>query len=150
MQETVRVRSWFVYPVPSVEIAAGGQVSATVRIESASDFYWIKGTMWAEDNSGIGGGVYNNRVIPSVDVQIQSSGADRNMFNGYVPVPSVFGFGELPYVLPFPAELLANSEVRFDFRSREPARQINLYLALHGWKDYGELSVPSGGNGNRG
>lgn len=145
MPETVRVRSWFVYPVPTVELPAGSSDSATVRIESASDFYWIKATMFAEDNSGIGGGLYDNRVIPSVDVQIQSSGADRNMFNGYVPVPSVFGFGELPYVLPFPAELLANSEVRFDFRSREPARQINLYLALHGWKDYGELRTDGNG-----
>lgn len=145
MPEQVRVRSFFAYPVPFVQLAPGDQLSSTVRIESASDFYWIKSTYWAEDNSAIGGQEQATRIIPSVDVQIQSSGADRNMFNGYVPVPSAFGTGELPFVLPFPAEMLANSEVRFDFRSREASRTINLYCTLLGWKDYGELEVPNGG-----
>lgn len=146
-RETVRVRSFFGYPVPLVTLAPGAQTSATVRIESASDFYWIKSAYWAEDNAGVGGQTDSTRIIPSIDVQIQSSGADRNLLNGYVPVPSIFGTGELPSVLPFPTELLANSEVRFDFRSREAALTIDLYCVLLGWKDYGELEVSDGPNG---
>lgn len=145
MPETVRARNFFAYPVPAVTLAPGANATATVRIESSSDFYWIKGTYWAEDNTGVGGQTDSTRIIPSVDLQIQSSGADRNLFNGFVPVPSVFGTGQIPFVLPFPAEMLANSEVRFDFISREAARTLDVYLVLHGWKDFGELELVDGG-----
>lgn len=139
--QAVRVQTFFSYPVPSVTLAAGGQDSSTVRIESATDFVWFKSVYFADVDGVTGDQIDADRIIPSIDVQIQVSGADRNLFNGFVPVPSVFGTGRIPFVLPAPMVLLANSEVRFDFQSRESTRDLQLRLALIGLKDYGELQT---------
>lgn len=141
MNEQVRVRTYFTYPVPAVSLAAGASATSVVRIESATNFYWIKSTYHADDDAAVGNQEAATRIIPSVDVQIQTSGADRNLFNAFVPIPSVFGTGEIPFVLPMPMLLQANSELRVDFLSREATRTLNIALSLVGWKDYGTLDA---------
>lgn len=144
MADKVRIRSYFVYPIPAViNLTAGSSTTSTLRIESATNFYWIKSMFWAENNAAVGGQTQSTRVLPSVDVNIQTSGADRNLFNAFVPIASVFGTGEIPSVLPMPMMLPASSELRVDFRSRESALAVDLYLAIAGWKDYGEMAVPA-------
>lgn len=136
----VRVRSFFVYPVPVTAVAAAGGVgTATVRIESATDFHWIKAAWWADNTTAPVLQTEATRQLPAIDVQIQLSGSDRNLFNAPVPITSVFGTGELPFVLPFPMILIANSDVRFNFVNREPANAFAVRCALIGWKDFGEL-----------
>lgn len=138
----VRVQSFFTYPVPVVTLAAGASGSSTLRIESATDFLWFKSTFMAEqwvDPESQGGQDASTYRMPSVDVQIQVSGSDRNLMNGAVAIPTLFGTGEVPFVLPAPMVLLANSEVRFDFKSRESTNVTRVALCLIGLKDYGEL-----------
>jgi hypothetical protein len=136
----IRVRSWFVYPVPAVTVAPAAQGNSTVQIDAATNFYWVKTSFWADNNAGAGGQTAATRIIPAIDVQITVTGADKNLFNARVPVGSIAGTGELPYVLPFPMLLAANSQINFEFLSREAANTIRLVMALHGWKDYGELT----------
>jgi hypothetical protein len=136
---TVRVQTLFSYPT-TVELAAVGEESTVLRIESATDFLWFKSTYHTEIDPAAAL-TDQTRIIPLVDVQIQVSGADRNLFQAPTPIPNVFGTGQIPFVLPSPMVLLANSEVRFDFTSRDP-RALRLTLNLIGLKDYGELRRP--------
>lgn len=136
----IRVRSWFVYPVPFVTLAPAAGGSSAVQIDAATNFYWVKTTFWADNTAAAGGQTQATRIIPAIDVQITVTGADKNLFNARVPVGSIAGSGELPYVLPFPMLLAANSAITFDYLSRESALTIRLVMALHGWKDYGELT----------
>lgn len=135
--DRVRVMQFFIYPVPVAVLTTGDTVTSIVRIESATDFIWFKTTYNTEDEPPVSLDA-STRILPLVDVQVQVSGADRNLFNNPVPVENMAGTGELPFVLPAPMILLANSEVRFDFTSRDPD-DINLRLALIGLKDYGEM-----------
>ena len=133
----VNLKSYFVYPMP-VTIALPilvGTDTQQFQIEAATDFFWIKSTYTAD----IAGAAQTEatRIVPNTDVQLQSTGNDKNLFNNFVPIPSVFGTGQLPYVLPFPFKLQANSLLRADFLNREAVSTPFIRLAFHGWKDYG-------------
>ena len=139
-QKVVRVQSYFTYPVDAIVLAAGAEGTSTLRIESATDFIWFKSSFWADDDPQTVDQTAATQILPSVDVQINVSGADRNLYQQPLPIPAGFGSGQIPFVLPKPMILLANSEVRFDFVSRETTRDLRIVLALHGLKDFGEMS----------
>lgn len=137
----VRVQTFFTYLVPPITLAAAGSGSSTLRIESATDFVWFKGAYQAEI---VPAAVLTDstRIIPLVDVQMQVSGSDRNLASAPTPVPNWFGTGEIPFVLPAPMILLANSEITFNFTSRD-TRILRMALSLIGLKDFGELTRPA-------
>lgn len=137
----VRIQTYFAYPVDRVTVASGGVATAVLRIESATDFIWFKSTYMA-DPDPIVSLTEATQIIPAIDVQIQVSGADRNLFQQPIAIPNAFGSGRIPFVLPKPMVLLANSEVRFDFTSRDTVSDFTIQLALHGLKDFGELTRP--------
>jgi len=132
----VRLQTFFSYPV-ELDLAAATDGSATLRIESATDFIWFKSAFQCEVT--VPAAITDStRIIPLTDVQIQVSGSDRNLFQAPQPIANVFGTGEIPFILPAPMVLVANSEVRFDFTNRDP-RALTFKLALIGLKDFGVL-----------
>lgn len=133
----VRVRSNFVYVINFAAVAVGSTPSGVINIDSAADFLWIKSAYYAD----IAGAAQTDstRVIPNIDVQIQMGGADKNLFQGNVPIASFFGTGQLPAVLPFPQRLVKSSVLTFTLTSREAAITPRIALALIGWKDYGTV-----------
>lgn len=137
----VRVQTLFTYPVKYLGLAPGDTQSATLPIDSATDFLWFKGSYFADVNGSAGGQTNASRIVPSVDVQIQVTGADRNLMNDYVPIPALFGEQGVPFVSPAPMVFLANSNVKFTFVSRETSRTLDIYLSLIGLKDYGVLQA---------
>lgn len=139
IRQRVRVRSFFVYAPAALSLAPAAQSSVVVRIDAASDFYWIKAAFMAD----IAGAAQtdSSRIVPNWDCQLQSGGSDKNLFSTSVPIPSVFGTGQMPFVLPFPQKLVRNSELTVTMISREAANTLNMRLAFIGWKDYGELTV---------
>ena len=134
----IRVRSFFVYSPTVFTLApAAAPLSIPVRIDSASDFFWIKACFMA-DVAGAAT-TAGTRILPNWDVQIQQGGADKNLFSAAQPLTNVFGTGELPFVLPFPQKLVRNSELNVTCSTREAALTLNVRLSFIGWKDYGEL-----------
>lgn len=125
--------------MPVISLAPAATGSTQFQIEAASNFVWVKAAFIAD----IAGAAQTDatRIVPNVDVQLQTTGSDKNLFQNFVPIPSVFGDGRLPFVLPFPMVLTANSILRADFQSREAANTLNIRLAFIGWKDYGELNT---------
>jgi hypothetical protein len=140
LRPKVRIQTFFIYPVPEVFIGPASEASATVRIDSATDFLWFKTAFFARDDAG-GAQTDATRIIPEVLCQIQVSGADRNLFQAPVPIASFAGDGRIPFILPAPMVLLANSEVRFDFTNNGDTRDLDIALALIGLKDFGELEA---------
>lgn len=136
---TIRVRSFFVYRLNFLAVAPAGTPSDTVRFDSASDFFWIKATYEADIAAAVQTDS-TRQLAANVDCQLQSGGSDKNLFQGPVPIPSIFGTGTLPFVLPFPQKFARNSELTVSLISREAATTYNIRLAFIGWKDYGELS----------
>lgn len=139
--EKIRIQTFFGYTVEPVTLAAGVDGAVTLRIESATDFIWFKSTYQCEvDPAAVL--TDSSRIIPLIDVQMNVSGADRNLFQEPTPIETVFGTGETPFVLPAPMILMANSEVRFEFTNRD-TRDLRIMLQLLGLKDFGELERPA-------
>lgn len=133
----LELRSFYVYEVQTLALPVGGNSTDSINIESDADFWWIKAAYFAD----IAGAAQTEatRIIPNVDVQIVDTGSGRQLLNGNIPIPSIFGQGSLPFVMPLPQVFKANSVVRVDFTSREAAITPNIRLALIGYKDFGKL-----------
>jgi len=137
MPVSLELRSFYVYEVQTLALPTGGNATDQIQVESDADFWWIKSAFFAD----IAGAAQtdSSRIIPNVDVQIVDTGSGRQLLNGNIPIPSIFGNGQLPFILPLPQVFKANSVVRIDFTSREAVITPNLRLAFIGYKDFGKL-----------
>jgi len=133
------VRSFFTYVINFLLVAPAGAPSASIRFDSGSDFLWIKSTYQADIAAAVQTDS-TRQLAANVDVQLQSSGSDKNLLSAFTPIQSIFGTGQMPFVLPFPQRMARNSELTVSLVSREAATTYNIRLAFIGWKDYGELT----------
>ncbi len=102
-------KDFYVYQANIDVMAPGTSVNAAVNIEADSDFilqklaFWSEITGWAQTEA--------NRVLPSMTIQITDTGSGRQIFSESVPVPSIFGHGALPFILPNPRRFASNSMI---------------------------------------
>jgi hypothetical protein len=54
-----------------------------------------------------------------------------------IPIPSFFGTGQLPFILPNPRLFMRNSTIQVAFTSFDAAAVYNIRLAFIGYKVYG-------------
>ena len=87
----------------------------------------------------IGGAAFTDstRVIPNVSVQLTDTGSGRQLMQNPIPIPSIFGWGELPYVLDNPRKFDRNSTIQVAFANFDTAIAYNVRLAFIGYKIYG-------------
>lgn len=99
-------KDFYVYTETFTSVINGTSQSGNIDIQADSDFQLQKLTVttYPDLNSQYD---VSDEVLPSVTIQITDSGSGRNLFENPIPVPSVFGNGRLPFILPtakiFPA-----------------------------------------------
>ena len=77
-------------------------------------------------------------VVPLVTVQITDTGSGTNYFNNPIPLGSVAGSGQLPFVMSTPQFVQPAASLQFAFANFSAATTYaNLRLALVGFKVYG-------------
>jgi hypothetical protein len=128
---------WYVYNVEFLALAALGQAVANVAVEADANFILVKLTGFADIAAGIQ--TYNTRVVPLVSLQITDTGSGRNLLNGNTAWSNIVGWGEIPYILPIRRKFKANSTIRVQATSFDPATIYNLRLSFSGIKDFGEI-----------
>lgn len=108
---------------------------ASFNVDKDSDFLWTKGTYFAS----IGGVAfdYNTRPIPGITITIKDTTSGRDLMTTPVPIPSLFGTGELPFILPVPKLLPATSTITVNFASIDDANYGFVGLYFHGPKLFG-------------
>ena len=131
------IKDWYVYVAEALALAPAGNATAQVNIEADSDFYLIKLGFFADVAAAAQ--TDSTRVLPLVTVQLTDTGSGRQLLNGNVPIPTLFGWGELPYILPIPRLFKANSLLRVDFTNFDAAVTYNVRLAFSGYKDFGQV-----------
>lgn len=67
---------------------------------------------------------------------IQDTGSGRNLMNTAVPVASIFGTGQLPFILPRQRIFLANATVNVTLTNFDVAADYDLYLSFIGEKGF--------------
>lgn len=141
-------RDFFIYDSDALPIVAAGNVTDTIAIEADSNFvlqklaYYATGTAAAEDittdpTTVFTSGLTNEqRLIPPVAVQITDTGSGRQLMNNPIPIPSFFGTGQLPFVLPNPRLFLRNTTIQVSYTSLDATNDWNIRLAFIGYKIY--------------
>lgn len=129
-----RRRDFYVYESQTLAIAAGGSATDTIDIEADSIFILQKLTYQAD--LAAAAQTDSTRVIPNVLIQITDTGSGRQLMQEPVPIPSIFGTGELPFILPNPRLFMRNSTINIAYTSFDAAATPNIRLAFIGYKLY--------------
>jgi hypothetical protein len=132
---------FFVYSTGrQAALAAGGQATANITIQSDSDFLIEKMT-YAADLAGVAQ-LSGTQIVPNVNVQLIATGSGRQLFNVAAPIASLFGNGQLPFILPEAYMLPAASTLQIVQTSFEAAVTPALTLNFIGRKVYWAAGEP--------
>lgn len=127
-------RDFFIYAANIETLAVGGTDTDTIRIQADADFILQKLTYHADIAGALQ--VSADRVLPNVSVQLTDTGSNRQLFIEPIPIPSIFGSGQLPFILPNPRLIRKTSVLQVDFTSFEAVETPNIRLAFIGYKYY--------------
>lgn len=79
-------------------LAPAASTTLTFNIDGESDFFWDKGQVYVDiANAGF---TDSTRPVPGLLITITDTNSSQPLMNNPVPVPSVFGTGVLPFILP--------------------------------------------------
>lgn len=115
-------------------ITVGGTLTASITIQADSDFVLEKQTYYAH-LAGAAQTV-STQVVPNVEVMLTATGSGQNLMSANVPIYAIFGTGGLPFILPFPRVLPANSVLQISLTSFEAANTPIITLNFMGRKRY--------------
>lgn len=126
------VEDFFVYSINFDALNAGTTADGNIQIQADSNFKWLKSAFYATiaDASF----TWQGQPIPNVTVQITDSGSGRQLVDRPVPVPSIFGLGVLPFILPVPRIFQARSNISIQVSNFDAAENYNLRLMFIGTK----------------
>lgn len=125
----------FSYPVNFAALTAGTTQSGTITIQSDAPFLWQQGMYQADIAAAAF--LQSTQPVPNILITIQDGGSGRNLMSGPVPVPCLFGNGQLPFTLPNPRLFSPNATLAITVQNYDAAAAYNLRLVLLGLKLYG-------------
>jgi hypothetical protein len=128
----VIAEDFFTYSINITSIAAGATSTGFIQIEAEADFLVQKLTYFAD----IAGAAQTltGLVVPLVSVVILDTGSGRQLMNEAVPIPTLFGDGRLPYILPTPKLFSKNSRINTTFANFSAGTAYRLWLNFEGKK----------------
>lgn len=128
-------KDYYVYVADFGSLAAGATQTEIINIETDADFI-IEKIAYSADLAGAVQ-TANSRVLPLVDITLNDSGSGRNLQDKPVPLASMAGDGQLPYVLPVPRKLRANSNLNVSAENISNATQYDhLRVLFIGYKRF--------------
>lgn len=117
------------------DLIAGATVNGSIEIQADSDFVWQKAAFKASTDLS-STQTDSTRVLPDVTVQLVDTGSGRNLLELAAPVSSLFGTGELPFVLPIPRLFFARSTILVQVSNFNTSDAYDLRLSFIGYKAY--------------
>lgn len=126
-------RDIFTYSVEFLSLAPGTSSTQSILIQADSDFIWQKAAYFADTDSDF---TLDTMPVPRCSVAITDSGSNRLLMDRAVPVPSIFGRGELPFILPKERIFLARTQILVQVSNFSSTSTYNLRLAFIGQKGF--------------
>jgi len=127
-------RDFYVYEEDFALLAAGATANGSIEVQADSDFILQKLNYFADVEAAAQEDA--TRVIPLVTLQLIDTGSGRNLFESPVAIPSLFGTGELPFVLPIPRVFFARSTIALQVTNFSAGTTYGLRLSFIGYKAY--------------
>lgn len=133
-QEPYFAKDFFVYEVDFAALAAAASATGQFTIQADSDFLLSKLACTADIAAAAQ--TDSTRVIPLVSILITDTGSGRNLMNQAVPIPAMFGQGDLPFILPRQRIFVARSVVTVTLTNYDAASTYNVKLSFIGEKGF--------------
>lgn len=127
-------RDFFVYELDFLAVAPGSSSTNSFTVQADSDFLWTSGSYFADVAAA--GQTDASRVIPLASLLITDTGSGRQLMNTAVPLSSLFGTGQLPFVLPRQRAFRSNTTVTVTLNNFDAADTYNIRLSLIGEKAF--------------
>lgn len=134
MARQIVSKEFNVYEVDFASLAASSTANGTINIQAEADFLLEKLTYFADISAATQ--TESDRVIPLINVLITDTGSKRQLMNTAVPVPNIFGRGEIPFLLPQPKVFSARSSILVQVTNFSSATTYNLKLSFIGTDIY--------------
>lgn len=130
-----QIKSFFGYSTTHSSVASGADDTQSINIEADSAFALQKLAYFADIAAAVQ--TDSSRVIPLATVQIRDTGSGRDLFDNAIPIPSVFGTGKIPFILPEPRIFKPNATLQVIVSNFSASTTYNIRLALLGVKIFG-------------
>lgn len=140
-----RTQEFFTYSTGRLDaLTAGATINTSIVIQADSDFVVEKLTMVTD----LAGAAYtvSTAPIPNATVLLTASGSGQQLMNTPFALGALFGNGQLPFILPYPRVLRANSQLQIQIVNFDAAvATARITLCFHGRKVYNlATGVPLG------
>lgn len=124
----------FKYQTPTIaSLAAGASQQVTIQFDQNSTFNWLR-TTYAVNIAGDAEEA-SLLILPEVTLQITDQGSGMSFMNAPIPLYTIAGTGQLPYVLPTPQLIQPNASFIYAFHNYSAASTyINLAVQFHGYR----------------
>jgi hypothetical protein len=113
-------------------LASGANGIVQINIQADADFLILNQTYDA--NTANAARTASSFVVPNVNVLLTDTGSGYQMMDQAVPVYSIFGSGQFPYVLPNPKLMPAKATLQVQCTNYDAAAGYNLQLSFNGVK----------------
>lgn len=129
---------------PASNLPASGTISRNYIVQNDSAFVLCKTTYVATDtnNAAIANvqpfGSGGTTAFSPITVSLVDSGSGRSFMDAPLPIDSVYGTGQLPFVWPMPRIIVPSSVVTATLINLS-ATAMNVRLSHHGYKVFGEV-----------
>lgn len=123
----------YAYVIDFLPIAGAASAEGSFTVENEADFDLEQLTYFAEIQGGIQ--TESTRVIPVVTVSLSTVDTRKLNFKA-VPVPALFGTGQVPFIFKRPKRLVARSQLIAQVTNRVAGTAYNLWLVFIGTKIY--------------
>ncbi len=121
---------FYTYGLSFLGIAAGSTVTQTLAIEAQSDFEMRKLNQFSDIAQA--GTTESTRVMPNATILLTEASSSVQFMNIPIAIPSLFGSGGLPFILPLPVILAAQSVLTVTVTNYDAATTYNIRLAFIG------------------
>lgn len=128
------IKEFYTYEEDFTGVTSGNSATGNINIQADSDFVMQKLAYHADIAAAAV--TDSSRVIPNMTVIITDTGSGRQLMESAVPIASLFGTGQLPFILPTPRLFLARSTINIVVANFDAAVTYNLRLSFTGYKQY--------------
>jgi hypothetical protein len=123
---------FYVYTANFLALAPDASQIFSIQIQADADFKWIKSTYQAD----IAEAAFTaaTQPVPNVTVQLTDTGTGKQLFQTPVPIATLFGIGQLPFILPIARMFSARSSIQVTVANYDAAVTYGIQLQFIGMK----------------
>jgi hypothetical protein len=122
------IRDWFSYTKTFTFTTTNQVLPDTIPVQADADFILVK-VMHTSSQGADTTGIRNGGAL----IQIKDQADGRDLMDGAVPLDSISGRADLPFILPYPHRFKRNNSIAITLTNQGTAAQV-IRLTLSGYK----------------